>query len=110
MKKTFVVLAVATGLAFSASPAFVQETEKPHSKQEHGMMGGAMMQQGGMMCPMTGMGGMGMGGEMGGMMGGMGGGDPQRIGQMMQMRGEMMIKMGEVMLKYGKQMQDKDRK
>ena len=111
MKKVFIAIAVAVGLAISASPAFLQETKKPQSQQEHGMMGGGMMHQGGMMCPMMGAGGMGMmGGEMGGMMGGMGGGDPQRIGQLMQLRGEMMMKMGEVMLKYGKQMQDKERK
>jgi hypothetical protein len=101
MKKIFIVLAVVTGLAFSAGPAFLQETKTPESRQEHGTMGGGMMQHGGM--------GM-MGGGMGGMMGGMGGGDPQKMGQMMQLRGEMMMKMGEVMLKYGKQMQDKERK
>jgi hypothetical protein len=100
MKKIFLVLAIVAGVAFSASPAFLQETEKPHAKQEHGMGGGMM--QGGMMCPMMGSGAMGMmGGGMGGMMGGMGG-DPAMMAQMMQMRGEMMMKMGEVMMKHGK--------
>ena len=64
--------------------------------ERHGMMG-EDMHHGSMMCPMMGMGGMGM-------MGGMGRGDPAMMGQMMQMRGEMMMKMGEVMMKYGKQM------
>jgi hypothetical protein len=109
MKKIFVVIAVAAGLAFSARPAFLQ-TERPDAQHEHGTRGGGMM-QGGMMCPMMGMGGMGMMGESGGMMGGMGGmmggrgGDPKMMAQMMQMRGEMMMKMGEVMMKHGKMMQ-----
>jgi hypothetical protein len=102
MKKSFLVLAIVAGVAFSASTAFLQESEKPRAQQEHGM-GAGMMQQGGMMCPMMGSGNMAMmGGGMGGMMGGMGA-DPAMMGQMMQMRGEMMMKMGEVMMKYGKQ-------
>lgn len=104
MKKYCLVLTIAAAVPLTASPAFLQETEKPHTKQERGMMGGGMM-QGGMMCPMMGSGGMGMmGGMVGGMMGDMGGGDPAVMGRMMQMRGEMMMKMGEVMMKYGKQM------
>jgi hypothetical protein len=109
MKRIIIVIAVAAGLAFSASPAFLQ-TEKPAAQHEHGMRGGGMM-QGGMMCPMMGMGGMGMmGGGMAGMMGGMGGGDPKMMAQMMQMHGEMMMKMGEVMMKHGKQMHQEQTK
>jgi hypothetical protein len=112
MKKLFIVIAIASGVALSASPAFLQETGKPQAQHEHGASGGGMM-QGGMMCPMMGMGGMGMmGGGSGGMMGGMGGmmsgtggADPKMMAQMMQMRGEMMMKMGEVMMKHGKMMQ-----
>jgi hypothetical protein len=114
MKRIFTVIAVAAGLAFSASPAFLQ-TEKPPAQHEHGTSGGGMM-QGGMMCPMMSMGGMGMMGggsgmmgAIGGMMGGMGG-DPNMMGRMMQMRGEMMMKMGEVMMKYGKQMHQEQTK
>jgi hypothetical protein len=101
MTKVFLVLAIAAGVAFSASPAFLQETEKP-SQYEHGMMGGGMMQQAGMTFPMMGMGRMGSMGEMGG--------DPSMMGQMMQMRGEVMMKMGEVFIKYGKQMQQSETK
>jgi hypothetical protein len=64
MKKFLIVITAAAGFGLSASPAFLQETGKPHAQHEHGMMGGGMMQQGGMMCPMMGMGGMA------GMMGG----------------------------------------
>ena len=109
MKNIFIAITVAAGVAFSAGPAFLQ-TEKPDAQHEHGMRGGGTM-QGGMMCPMMGMGGMGMmGGGMAGMMGGMGGGDPKMMGQMMQMRGEMMMKMGEVMMKHGKQMHQQQTK
>lgn len=110
MKKALIVLAIAMGIAIFASPAFLQ-MEKPHSKEDHGTMGGGMMQQGGMMCPMMGSGNMGMmGGGTGGMMGAMGGGDPKMAGRMMEMRGEMMMKMGEVMMKHGKLMQKEDTK
>ena len=105
MKKYFLVLTIAAAVALPASPAFSQETERPPAKEGHGMMG-VGMHQGGMMCPMMGMGGMGM---MGGMMGGMGG-DPGMMGRTMQMHGEMMMKMGEVMMKYGKLMQKGDTK
>ena len=114
MKKILIVLAIASGVALTASPAFLQ-TEKPQDQHEHGSKGGSMM-HGGMMCPMMGSGNMGMlGGGSGGMMGGMGammgGGttaDPKVMGRMMQMRGEMMVKMGEVMMKHGKQMLDQN--
>jgi hypothetical protein len=102
MKKLYMVLLLTGALALPASATFSQQKEKPPAKEEHGMMGQGM--QGGMMCPMMGMGGMGMGGGMMGGMGGMGG-DPKMMGRMMEMRGEMMMKMGEVMMKHGKQMQ-----
>jgi hypothetical protein len=105
MKKFFLVLAIAAAVALPASPTLSQQREKAPAKEGHGMMGEGM-QGGAMMCPMMGMGGMGM---MGGMMGGMGA-DPKMTGQMMQMRGEMMMKMGEVMMKYGKQMYQGDTK
>ncbi|TMA10212.1 MAG: hypothetical protein E6J89_10885 [Deltaproteobacteria bacterium] len=89
MKKLFVVFAIAGAAALPASAALSQQK------------GTRPVQGGGMMCPMMGMGGMGM---MGGMMGDMGG-DPKMMGRMMEMRGEMMMKIGEVMMKYGKQMQ-----
>jgi hypothetical protein len=111
MKKSILVLAIGAATVLSATPAFLQETGKPHAQHEHGTSGGGMM-QGGMMCPMMGSGNMGMmGGGSGGMMGGMGGmmggmsSDPKMMGRMMQMRGEMMMKMGEVMMKHGKMMQ-----
>ena len=112
MKRILIALAVTSAVAFTASPAFLQETSQP--QHEHGMMSGGTM-QGGMMCPMMSSGNMGMmGGGSGGMMGGVSGmmggmgSDPKMMGRMMQMRGEMMMKMGEVMMKYGKQMQAQD--
>ncbi|MGH7825392.1 MAG: hypothetical protein ACREQ7_09485 [Candidatus Binatia bacterium] len=105
MKKLFLVFATAAALALPASPTFSQQKERPPAKEGHGMMGEGMP-GGAMMCPMMGMGGMGM---MGGMMGGMGG-DPKMMGRTMEMRGEMMMKMGEVMMKYGKLMQQGDTK
>ena len=110
MKQFLLVLIVFGALAFSAAPAFLQETGNPHAQHEHGTAGGGTTQQGGMMCPMMGSGSMGMMGGMGGMMGRMGGTDPKMMGRMMQMRGEMMMKMGEVMMKHGKMMQQEHAK
>jgi hypothetical protein len=98
MKKLFLIFALAAAVALPANVTFSQQKETPPAKEGQGMMGGSMQ---GMMCPMMGMGGMGMTGEM---MGGMGG-DPKMMARMMEMRGEMMMRMGEVMMKYGKQMQ-----
>jgi hypothetical protein len=105
MKKLFLVFAIAAAVALTASPTFSQQKEKPPAKEGQGMMGESM-QGGAMMCPMMGMGSMGM---MGGMMGGMGG-DPKMAGRTLEMRGEMMMKMGEVMMKHGKLMQKGDTK
>ena len=102
MKQFLLVLTVFGALAFSAAPAFLQETGNPHAQHEHGTAGGGTTQQGGMMCPMMGSGSMGM-------MGGMGS-DPKTMGRMIQMRGEMMMKMGEVMMKHGKMMQQEHAK
>ena len=102
MRNWFLVLATAAALAFSATPAFLQESGKPHAQHEHGATAGGMMQQGGMMCPMMGSEGMGM---MGNMTGGMSSGNPKTMAQMMLMRGEMMMKMGEVMMKHAKMLQ-----
>lgn len=106
MKKYFLVLTIAAAVALPASPAFSQQMERPPAKEGHEMRGQSMQGGGMMMCPMMGMGGMGM---MGGMMGSTGG-DPSMMGRMMEMRGEMMMKMGEVMMKHGKLMQKGDTK
>ena len=58
MKKFFIVLAIVATVALPASAAFSQQKEAPPTKAGQGMMEG--MQGGGMMCPMMGMGGMGM--------------------------------------------------
>ena len=108
MRIWFLVLATAAALAFSATPAFLQESGKPDAQHEHGATGGGMMQQqGGMMCPMMGSGDVGM---MRNMMGRMGSGDPKMMAQMMLMRGEMMMKMGDVMMKHAKMMQQEQTK
>ena len=112
MGKIFLILAIAGAVALPFGASFSEEqgkspaTEKHGAMEGHGMMGQGM-QDGEMMCPMMGMGGMGM---VGGMMGGMGGDPKMMMGQMMQMRGEIMMKMGEVMMKYGKMMQQRDTK
>ena len=100
MKKVFVLFAIAVAMALPASAVLSQQKETPSAREGHGAMSEGM-QGGGMMCPMMGMGGMGMMGEMTGGMGG----DPKMMGRIMEMRGEMMMKMGEVMMKHGKQMQ-----
>lgn len=101
MKKVFVLLAIAAAMALPGSAVLSQQKEMPAAKEGHGAMGEGMQGGGMMMCPMMGMGGMGLMGEMAGGMGG----DPKVTGRMMVMRGEMMMRMGEVMMKHGKQMQ-----
>ncbi len=101
MKKVFVLLAIAAAMALPVGSVLSQPKEMPAAKEGQGMMGEGMQGGGMMMCPMMGMGGMGMMSEMTGGMAG----DPKMMGRMMVMRGEMMMKMGEVMMKHGKQMQ-----
>lgn len=101
MKSFFILLALAVVMALSAGSVLSQPKEMPGAQEGHGGMSGGTQGGGMMMCPMMGMGGMGMMGEMSGGTGG----DPKMMGRMMEMRGEMMMKMGEVMLKHAKQIQ-----
>jgi hypothetical protein len=97
--KVFTIFVITAALALSPSSILSQHTERAPAGEGQGMTGGSM-HGGGAMCPMMGMGGMGMMGGTAGMSG-----DPKMMGRMMEMRGEMMMKMGEVMIKHGKQMQ-----
>lgn len=69
MKKPFVVFVIVAAMLLPAAGVFSQSSmDAPPAKEGQGMMGGNMP-GGGMMCPMMGMGGMGMMGEMAGGMG-----------------------------------------